>query len=402
MISYSKALELMEEAAKSRALLDVETVSIHEAVGRVCSEAVHGHDAIPPFANSSMDGYAIASARAAGAVTAPVTIPILGTIMAGDAPRCQAEAGAWRIMTGAPIPAGCDTVVPVENAKDVDGGRAVEISTALNEGDFIRNAGDDFQAGAEVFPAGTLIGPKHVLALAAVGVTEVQVRKRPRIALISTGLELAPANTRGLKPGQIRDASSEFLRAECARLGWDFEFHGIVPDDENQFRARVELAADRGADVILTTGAVSMGDADFIPKALKDMGAGQVFHKVAIKPGKPVLFTEFPRGPFVFGLPGNPVSTVVGLRFFVRPFVAHLLGMPAEEPRTARLLAAADKPEALRCFWKARRADGGGVEVLPGQASFLIHSMLAADCWAVLPEGKAKVAAGAEVAVYDA
>ncbi len=401
MISYAKALDLLREAAETRPLLAAETIAAKDALGRVTASAVHGQDAIPPFDNSSMDGYAIASSRAAGATSSPVTIPVLGTILAGDAPRCQAEAGAWRIMTGAPMPAGCDAVVPVEHARDVDGGRAVELRTTPEAGDFVRGRGEDFAEGAEAVPAGALLEPKHLMALAAAGAGEIEVRRRPRLALIATGRELA-APGKPLAPGQIRDASSAFLAAECARLGWDLETHGVVADEPGPFQARVELAMDRGADVILTTGAVSMGDADFIPASLADMGARTIFHKVAIKPGKPVLFAEFGKGPFVFGLPGNPVSTAVGLRFFVRPFVRYLMGQPDEIPFRCRLEKTCAKPEKLRSFFKARRVGTGQVEVLPGQASFLIHSLLAADCWAVLPEEGAEAKAGAEVDTYEA
>jgi molybdopterin molybdotransferase len=347
-----------------------------------------------------MDGYALAHARAAGASSAPLTLPVLGVIMAGDAPRCQAEVGVWKIMTGAPVPAGCDAIVPVEQTREVDGGRAVEIRTTPNAGDFIREKGQDFGPGAEVCPAGSVLTPSHLMALAAAGVTKLDARRKPRIALISTGRELAPPG-KPLKPGQIRDASSAFLEAECGRLGFDFRFYGVVEDDAGLFRAKLDHAISDGHDVILTTGAVSMGDADFIPGVLKDMRATTVFHKVAIKPGRPILFAEIPGGPVIFGLPGNPVSTVVGFRFFVRPFLRELLGQSDESPIRCRLKNRSDKPEKLRCFFKARRLDDGSVEILPGQASFQIHSLLAADCWAVLPEEGSEVKSGALIDVLD-
>lgn len=348
-----------------------------------------------------MDGYALAHARALGATSAPVTLPVLGTILAGDAPRCQAESGVWKIMTGAPIPAGCDAVVPVELTRSLDEGRAVQILKSPNEGDYIRAAGQDFGAGAQVCATGTRLEPRHLMALAAVGVSSVPVRRKPRIALIATGRELA-APDKPLAPGQIRDASSAFLAAECARLGYDFDFHGVIADDENAFAVRLERLLTMNFDVILTTGAVSMGDADFIPKVLKDMGAKTIFHKVAIKPGRPILFAEFENGPFVFGLPGNPVSTVVGMKFFVQPFLRELLGQSEESPVRCRLTKSADKPDKLRCFFKARRRELGAVEILPAQASFQIHSLLAADCWAVLPEEGSSIKAGAEIEVYEA
>lgn len=401
MISYAEARRLISAAALARPALAAETVPLARALGRVSAAELFGREPIPPFDNSSMDGYALASARAAGATSAPLTLPVLGTIFAGDAPRCQAEAGAWKIMTGAPIPAGCDAVVPVEQARELDGGRAVEILHSPNEGDFVRGAGQDFGAGAQVCPAGTRLDARHLMALAAVGVSEVSVRRRPRLALIATGRELAEPG-KPLRPGQIHDASSTYLAAECARLGWDFDFQGVIADDAHAFVARLERVLGEGYDAILTTGAVSMGDADFIPATLKDMGAKIVFHKVAIKPGRPILFAEFPNGPFVFGLPGNPVSTVVGLKFFVSPCLRELSGQPAEEPLRLRLTQETAKPDGLRCFFKARRRDRGGVEVLPAQASFQIHSLLAADCWAVLPEEGERLKAGFDVEVYEA
>lgn len=401
MIPYAEARKLLSEAALARPALSEESVPLAQALGRVCSTELFGHEPIPPFDNSSMDGYALAHSRAFGASGAPLTLPVLGTILAGDPPRCQAESGVWKIMTGAPIPAGCDAVVPVEQTRELDGGRAVEILHTPNEGDFIRRAGHDFGAGAQVCPAGTRLTPRHLMALAAVGLAEVPVRRKPRVALLSTGAELVPAG-KPLSPGKIRDASSAYLAAECARLGCDFDFHGLIADDPAVFSARMDFILAEGYDVILTTGAVSMGEKDFIPASLKDMGARTVFHKVAIKPGRPILFAEFPKSSFVFGLPGNPVSSVVGMRFFVTPLLRDLLGQSEESPIRCRLKNGADKPEGLRCFYKARRLEADAVEILPGQASFQIHSLLSADSWAVLPEEGAHMKPGAEVDVYEA
>lgn len=401
MIPYAEARKLLSEAALARPALSEESVPLAHALGRVCSTELFGHEPIPPFDNSSMDGYALAHTRAFGASGAPLTLPVLGTILAGDPPRCQAESGVWKIMTGAPIPAGCDAVVPVEQTRDLDGGRAVEILKTPHEGDFIRRTGHDFGAGAQVCPAGTRLTPRHLMALAAVGLAELPVRRKPRVALLSTGAELVPPG-KPLSPGKIRDASSAYLAAECARLGCDFDFHGLIADDPAVFSARMDFILAEGYDVILTTGAVSMGDKDFIPATLKDMGARTVFHKVAIKPGRPILFAEFPKSSFVFGLPGNPVSSVVGMRFFVTPVLRELLGQSEESPIRCRLNIGVDKPEGLRCFYKARRLELGSVEILPAQASFQIHSLLSADSWAVLPEEGSHMKPGAEVDVYEA
>lgn len=398
MIRHEAALAQIVSAATARSAdVSDETVALSDALGRVSAAALDSREDIPPFDNCAMDGYALAAAKAA---RAPARLPVLGVVMAGDAPRCAVQTGgAWRVMTGASLPAGCDAVVPVERTRALDGGAAVEILDPVEPGDYVRARGRDFAAGAKICPAGTRLGARHLLALAAAGVARVPVRRRLRVALIATGRELA-APGEDLGPGRVRDASSTYLAAALAQLGADFKFHGIVADEPAHFRALLEKIAARGVDVLLTTGAVSMGDADFVPTALEALGAEILFHKVALRPGKPVLFARLKSGPLIFGLPGNPVSTVVGLRFFVEPCLRALLGRPAESPFRARLSADAAKPEGLRCFFKARRLDDGRVDILPGQASFQIHSLLSADCWAVLPEDGDALKAGAEIDVY--
>ncbi|HEX4046743.1 MAG TPA: gephyrin-like molybdotransferase Glp [Elusimicrobiota bacterium] len=399
MLLYPDALALLRGAARSRARsLEEEEVPLSAALGRVASRALTGREAVPPFDNSSMDGYALAAAKAPAA---PARLPVLGTIMAGDAPRCAVETGgAWRIMTGAPLPAGCDAVIPVEKTRELEGGAAVELLEPVEPGDFVRGAGRDFAAGAEVCPAGTRLGARHLLALAAVGVARVPVRRKPRVALIATGNELISPEGE-LKPGQIRDSSSSYLGAAIPALGADFDSFGVVADDPKEFRARLDKVLSANYyDVVLTTGAVSMGAADFIPQSLESLGAQLVFHKTAIRPGKPGLLARFERGPLFFGLPGNPISTVVGLRFFVEPCLRELLGRPHEIPFLSALSADVDKPEGLRCFYKARRIRDGKIEILPAQASFQIHSLLSSDCWAVLPESGARMKEGSEVDVF--
>ncbi|MFI5362687.1 MAG: gephyrin-like molybdotransferase Glp [Elusimicrobiota bacterium] len=398
MLRHADALALVRGAARSRGRLEEETVPLAQALGRACARALSSREALPPFDNSAMDGYALAAAKSA---PVPARLPVLGTILAGDSPRCAVESGgAWRIMTGAPLPAGCDAVVPVERTRPLDAGTAVEILGAVEPGDYVRGAGRDFAAGAEVCPAGTRLGARHLLALAAVGAARVPVRRRPRVALIATGKELvSPENE--LKPGQIRDATSTYLPAAAALLGADFDHLGTIADDASDFRAVMEKVL-RGNyyDVVVSTGAVSMGEADFIPSSLESLGADIVFHKTATRPGRPILFARFPKGPLFFGLPGNPISTVVGWRFLVEPCLRELLGRPHEAPVRSTLSAAFEKPEGLRCFFKARRAPDGSSEILPAQASFQIHSLLSADHWAVLPEDAVHMRPGDEIEAY--
>lgn len=395
MLSYKSAISKIRSAARARGVLPEEEVPLSDALGRVTSRPVESRDAIPPFDNSAMDGYALAAAKAA---KAPARLPVLGTVMAGDRPICAVHSGgAWRIMTGAPVPAGCDAVVPVEKTRTRDG--QVEILEAPESGDFIRGAGRDFPAGGKVCGAGTRLGARHLLAFAACGVSRVWVRRKPKIALISTGRELVGPGE-ALAPGKIRDASSTYLAQAVPALGADFDFRGVVADDPVEFKKLLERVVVEGCDLILTTGAVSMGEADFIPSALKELGAETVLHKVAIRPGKPVFVAQFPKGPLFFGLPGNPISTVVGLRFFVEPCLRELLGRAPETPNISVVSHLVEKPKDLRCFFKAKRHLDGKVEILPGQASFQIHSLLAADCWAVLPENIEQLKAGTKIDVY--
>jgi molybdopterin molybdotransferase len=399
MLPHADALALIRGAARDRArLLAEEEVPLSAALGRVTSRALLSREPLPPFDNSSMDGYALAAAKAS---SPPARLTVLGTIMAGDAPRCAVETGgAWRIMTGAPLPAGCDAVVPVERTRTFDGGAVVEVLEPVESGDCVRGAGRDFAAGAEVCPAGTRLGSRHLLALAAVGLARVPVRRKPRVALIATGKELVSPDVE-LKPGQIRDSSSTYLAAAIPGLGADFDSFGVVADDPQEFRARLEKVLSANYyDVVLTTGAVSMGAADYIPDTVQALGADVLFHKTAIRPGKPGLFARFDKGPLFFGLPGNPISTVVGLRFYVEPCLRELLGRPHDHPFRSTLSSSVDKPEGLRCFYKARRLPEGRIEILPGQASFQIHSLLSADCWAVLPEEGASLKQGFEIDCY--
>ena len=393
MIPYDEALRLQRAAAAARGVLPEEEVPLSTALGRVAARDLLSAEPVPPFDNSAMDGWALASAKAA---RVPARLPVLGAVMAGDAPRCQAESGAWKIMTGAPLPAGCDAVVPVEKSRELDGGRAVELLEAPEPGDFVRGAGRDFPKGARVCAAGTRLEPRHLLALAATGAGTVPVRRRARIAAVATGRELAGADG-VLKPGEIRDASSAYLNAVFSGPETDYRHLGVVKDDPEDFKERIQ-SVPAGTDLIVSTGAVSMGDADFIPSVLVSLGAEILFHKVAIRPGKPVLFARLPNGTFFFGLPGNPVSTVVGLKFFVQPLLYSVLGQPESKSVFLPLADSVEKPSALRCFFKALRSHAS-VRVLPAQASFQIHSLLDADCWAVLPEGVERLEAGTPVAV---
>ena len=211
-------------------------------------------------------------------------------------------------------------------------------------------------SGRLIINGGTRIEPRHILALAALGIARVGVRVRPRVALINTGRELVDAGQKP-GPGQIRNATGPFLAAALSTMGAEVKAQHCVGDDPGEFKQRIEPLGDE-VDVILATGAVSMGRHDFVPRAIEELGAEILFHKTATRPGKPGLAASFGNGPLFFGMPGNPVSTAVALRFFVSPVLRFFLGQAPESPLRARLSAAIEKPEGLRCFYKGKLKQG--------------------------------------------
>ncbi len=401
MIGYSEALHLLVETAEDVGLLPFSSAPLREAAGRVAASPIASAEPLPAFDNSAMDGFAVVCAQtAAASKSSPARLPIVGSVAAGDVPPSPARAfGAFEIMTGAPIPAGFDAVARLEDVRREDG--EVLVFSPVDRGAYVRRAGSDYQAGLPVVAPGERLDSRHLLALAALGVARVPVRWKPKVAVISTGRELIETGA-PLLPGQIRNATGPYLAAALSELGAEPRVYGTVADDPVDFKRRMDAALSQENDLILTTGAVSMGRHDFVAAAVAELGGRPLFHKVAMRPGKPILAARFGHGPLLLGLPGNPVSTVVGLRFFVAPYLRRLLGQPPERFLRAALAQPVQKPAGLRCFLKARAAAGPAgtsVQVLPGQGSFQVRPLLEANAWAILPEEPEELAAGAEVDV---
>lgn len=402
MIRYDEAVELIRSRARS---LGVEELDPGRAMSRFLARRVESPGALPPFANSAMDGFALDTG---GRELPPGTIRrVAGRIAAGDAPMATAgEERAWEIMTGAPVPGGLDAVIPVEQVEegDRDGSRSIRLTAPLAAGANVRPSGADFAPGDPVLEPGDRLDPAQLMALAALGIDSVPVFRRPRVAVFPTGAELVDDPARELEPGMIRNSNGPFLARALERVGAEVIRRRTLSDEPGPFIREVEGALDEGADLVISTGAVSMGRHDFVPRALEEMGAEILFHRAAIRPGKPVLVAALPGGALHFGLPGNPISAAVGLRFFVQPFLRALTGRRRERPWRMPLASAARKRPELRYFTRAAvRSEGEGVpevEVLPAQQSFRIAPFLAAHVWAVLPEGIDEVEAGALVQVF--
>ena len=404
MIPYAQSQAIIGE---TRPLPKI-SIPTRQAAGYVSSQEVRSPMAVPSFTNSAMDGFAVRSADLAKATQqAPVTMAVAGSTMAGDVPE-QAAGGAWEIMTGAIVPEGYDAVIKVEDvtitAADA-GGRAQQVSftTPAQPQENIRRAGEDFVAGSAVLSSGTLLDSYHVMALAAVGQAQIEVYSKPRVTVFNTGKEVTDALDSPLQPGQIYNSNGPYLMAALRGLPVEPHYGGGNPDAPERFAAQLEEALP-ASDIIISTGAVSAGQLDFIPDSLRRLGAQIMFHKVAIRPGKPILYARCPDGTHYFGLSGNPISTAVGLRFFVMSLLRRLQGMAPEMPLQAALAQPLAAPAGLRMFLKGHvQADAAGklqLQILPGQESFKISPMLQANCWVCLEERREGAAAGGMLNVF--
>lgn len=401
MIDYNEALQRMLACAE---VLPGETMAVAQAGGRVLARDVVSPQCLPPFDNAAMDGFAL---RCAGQpMAADTEWDVQGWQAAGD-PATQGGQGAWEIMTGARMPDGLDSVVPVEQVRvvAVSEGRPqrIALQQAVKPGQHVRLRGQDVRTGETLVVAGSTLALNACTLLHAAGVARVEVRMQPQVAVITTGKELVGDADQALHTGEIRDSNRPYLVGRLQAAGANVAWQGAVGDDDAAFGVALDAALAAGAQVIVSTGAVSQGRYDFIPDALLARGATIVFHKVAIRPGKPLLFARLAGGALYFGLPGNPVSAAVGQRFFVEPVLRRLLGLAPEAVLQLPLQADVRKPPGWRFHARARvELDAGGqlsARVLAGQESFRLMSMLQANAWVVLDGDDEVARAGTPVQV---
>ncbi len=409
MISYTSAIDLLLENSTK---LPVATNDLKDCRNLVAAQTVTCKTKLPAFANSAMDGFAVKAADTASAsLTQPVTLSVIGSIAAGNNPTTHSveQTGtAWEIMTGAVIPNGYDAVVKIEDvrvqtASENNDTAIISITAPVPVNSNIRKSGEDFHPGDILINAGEIITPRHIMALAATGNTTIDTISKPTITILATGKELEHQHKQLPASGKINNSNTPYLLAELSNMPVIAKDGGIIADDAALFAEKLNTYL-KSSNVIISTGAVSMGKYDFIPQTLQKLGAEIIFHKVAIRPGKPILYAKFSNGTHYFGLPGNPISAAVGLRFFVIPLLRHMQNMPTEQPLTARLLTAAPKKTGLHFFRKARVnvATGGKLqlEILAGQESFKIQPMLKANCWAMFTPEQTGTEIGEAIAIY--
>ncbi|MBC7231221.1 MAG: molybdopterin molybdotransferase MoeA [Actinobacteria bacterium] len=392
--------EAREKVLEAVGTLETAETPLLEALGlTLAEEAVARHD-IPPFDNSAMDGYAVRSEDVAGASEeSPVELVVLGDLAAGYAPRVALERGqALRIMTGAPVPEGCDAVVPVEQTRAGEG--SVLVLKAVARGSNVRRAGEDVRKGETVLAPGTPIGPAELGMLSSLGYARPRCFRRARVGIISTGDELVGVEEE-LAPGKIRDSNSYTLFGMVREAGAEPLRLGVVRDDAALLERTILDNLER-VDLFVTSGGVSVGDYDMVKEVLGKLGEMN-FWKVAMRPGKPQAFGHIGGKP-LFGLPGNPVSVMVSFEQFVRPALLKMMGR--RELFRPRVTAVLDAPmgrregrtEFIRVIadWRDGRYH---VRPTGPQGSGILRSMVLGNALAVLPEDVGRLEPGAEVEI---
>jgi molybdenum cofactor synthesis domain-containing protein len=398
MISVAEAIQIIRQQTHT---LPVEQVSLRDALGRVLAQDIVADSDLPPFDRSQMDGYAV---RAVDAQAAPVRLRIVGESAAGRGWHNQLEEGqAVRIMTGAPVPEGADSVQQVELAHELKDGTVVELLENVEAGKSIVRRGAEIQAGETVLTAGTMINAAMMAVLAAFGYATVNVFRRPRVAVLATGTELVSVDQ---KPGQdqIRDSNNYSIAAYAELAGATIERLPLTGDETSLLKNQIAKAAE-SCDLLVTSGGVSMGVYDVTKAALRELDAELFFERVALRPGKPTVFARLSTGTLAFGLPGNPVSVAVTFNLFAR---TSLLGMQgATEPalkRETAVLARKVKGNADRESYlpvQLTTNDDGELIAFPlkwgGSSDFVAFALTTA--LAIVPAGTKVVEAGSLVNV---
>lgn len=376
MLPYNEALRILKQVVPKKTP-ESELNSLEDCEGRILAEDMFATENLPVCSNSAMDGFL---------VQMPVKserLELQGFVAAGDEPVSAEPGCAVEIMTGARLDfTGHEAVVRLEDVKRV--GSQIELQIAPKIGENIRLAGSDVEIGQKVLFAGQKIAPEQIMLLAALGISQVPVFKKLKVALISTGNEIAN--------GQIRNSTGPYLRASLKNMGLDVLNLGVCPDEPERFDSLLTQALDLGVSLIVSTGAVSVGTFDFVLSVLQKREAQIYFHKVAIRPGKPILCAQLGRAIF-FGMPGNPMASAVGLNFFLKPYLSE------QKPRLAKLLMDTPKPKGLRAFFQATLS-GTEVDIFKKQASYCMAGFAQSNAWAVLPEEGDLMPAGSILEVY--
>jgi molybdopterin molybdotransferase len=393
---YLSVEEALRKVLSSVSVLPAERVRLPDGLNRILAEDIIARDSLPPFANSSMDGYAVRSTDVEGAAPDnPVSLEVLADIAAGSVSDIAISEGtAARIMTGAPMPAGANAVVPVEETSEPwrDAERplpeSIKIHRSANAGDYVRAPGEDILSGATVLTAGHLIRAQDIGVLASLGHAELQVIRQPRIGLLATGDELISVGE-PLRPGKIRNSNSYAQAAQVSNAGGVPVHLGTAGDSKSEVRARLQVALERSVNLIVSSAGVSVGAYDVVKAVLEDEGSVG-FWRVRMRPGKPLAHGTFSGIPFL-GLPGNPVSAMVSFERFARPAILKMAGhktleRPVLEVVMEEVIYSDGRESYLRAVVE-RRGNGYRAKTTGSQGSHIMTSLVKANALIIVPEG---------------
>lgn len=400
---YLTVAEALSMVLNGVAPLPSTEVSLDDALGRILAGSIVAKDSLPPFANSSMDGYAVRSADVEGAgMDSPISLKVLADIAAGTVADVIVTHGtAARIMTGAAMPQGADAVVPVEDTNEPWRNSVrplpehILVSRAVKRGDYIRPIGEDIEAGQLVLSPGHILRPQEIGVLAALGISQVPVHRRPRVGLLSTGDELIAVD-QALEPGKIRDSNSYAQAAQIKNLGAESISLGVARDQEEDVRRKLALGLEQDVDLFVSSAGVSVGAYDVVKEVLEKEGSVG-FWRVRMRPGKPLAFGTYHGVPYL-GLPGNPVSAMVSFERFVRPAILKLAGCKEfARPELTVLFQEEIWSDGRETYVRAivtRTAEGYEAISTGSQGSHVLTSLVKANALVIIPEGVQKVETG--------
>ena len=397
MIKYQAALNIFKKISLK---LPDEKISVLNSINRVCASDILSPSANPTSNNTAFDGFAVISKETKGlSLKKKKKFKILKTIAAGDNPKIDnyEKNSTIEIMTGGLVPSPFNTIIPVEQVKYFPSGEKsthILVDKEIKKFSYIRFAGEDYNLKDVVVRSGELIQPKHIMALTTLGIQEVTVKKKPKMIFYSTGNEIVDFQDKNVQSWKVRNSNNHYFTLFGKNLHFQIIDGGVIKDDEpNTLKEALNKSLSSDIDIFVTSGAISAGKFDFIPKLIEELGFTTYFKGVAIKPGRPIMLSKFKqKEKLFFGLPGNPISCAAGFRFFIYPLIRNSLGMIKEKKFKAKLINEYSKQEKFTHFAKCsiNINDQGltELEVLQGQQSNRIKSFVKANCWGIFAEGK--------------
>jgi molybdopterin molybdotransferase len=405
MINYNQAKKIL---IKSKIKIKDEFIDSTKSINRINVMDIYSTVSYPAGTNAAFDGFTINSKDTNKLnKNNSQNFKILKTISAGDDPRLNKvkKYETVEVMTGALIPKGFDTIIPIEKIIFNSNNKFININNKIKKNQHIRYAGSDYKKNDLIVKKGTIIQPSHILAFKTLGVTTIKVKKVPNILFFSTGNEIS--NNKNIVNWKVRNSNSHYIKSLSNNFLFNYIDGGILRDkDESLFKKQIEKSIKSKIDIIITSGAVSAGKHDFVPSVVKKFNLSNFFKGVSIRPGKPILFAKL-KGldKAIFGLPGNPISSSACFRFFVYPYLLNILGIKSEKPFKAKLKNDYSKNKKVIRFIKARLTSTNDgkleLEALKGQESFRIKSFVEANVWGLFKDGQSHFKKGELIDCYS-